>query len=186
MRPATVAPKIKINLKDRTREKSAERSTGEVNYRDRDIATKREETRGRSPIRRGEGLAGGDKYDKKNNTIDNEVVKNTEKSTKKQEVNGKANTEAKDEADEIYVSAEPNDEMMKLMGFGSFDTTKNKKVKGSNVYAAHRSKPTEYRQYMNREKGFNRPLSPPPAEKKKRRLENREERARENENSVKK
>ncbi|XP_030058371.1 U4/U6.U5 small nuclear ribonucleoprotein 27 kDa protein [Microcaecilia unicolor] len=50
-------------------------------------------------------------------------------------------------------------EMMKIMGFGSFDTTKGKKVEGSvNAYAINVSQKRKYRQYMNRKGGFNRPL----------------------------
>uniref|UniRef100_A0A6I8MZP8 U4/U6.U5 small nuclear ribonucleoprotein 27 kDa protein n=1 Tax=Ornithorhynchus anatinus TaxID=9258 RepID=A0A6I8MZP8_ORNAN len=50
-------------------------------------------------------------------------------------------------------------EMMKLMGFASFDTTKGKKVGGSvNAYAINVSQKRKYRQYMNRKGGFNRPL----------------------------
>ncbi len=50
--------------------------------------------------------------------------------------------------------------LRKLMGFGGFKTTKNKKVPGNNVYGVRKEKKTEYRQYMNRVGGFNRPLSP--------------------------
>lgn len=46
--------------------------------------------------------------------------------------------------------------MMKLMGFGGFDTTKNKKVAGTDVSGAKIRKPIKYRQYMNRRGGFNR------------------------------
>jgi U4/U6.U5 tri-snRNP-associated protein 3 len=46
--------------------------------------------------------------------------------------------------------------MMKLMGFGGFDTTKNKKVSGADVSGAKIRKPIKYRQYMNRRGGFNR------------------------------
>lgn len=50
-------------------------------------------------------------------------------------------------------------EMMKTMGFASFDTTKGKKVDGSvNAYAINVSQKRKYRQYMNRKGGFNRPL----------------------------
>ncbi|KAI9028317.1 hypothetical protein CLU79DRAFT_738765 [Phycomyces nitens] len=48
--------------------------------------------------------------------------------------------------------------MMKLMGFGGFETTKNKHVAGTDVSAANIRKPIKYRQYMNRRGGFNRPL----------------------------
>merc|ERR1712226_516505 len=49
-------------------------------------------------------------------------------------------------------------DMMRVMGFGSFDSTKNKKVKGNNAGAVHVLVKRKYRQYMNRKGGFNRPL----------------------------
>lgn len=50
-------------------------------------------------------------------------------------------------------------EMMKLMGFSGFDTTKGKHVDGScNAYAINIQQKRKYRQYMNRKGGFNRPL----------------------------
>ena len=45
-----------------------------------------------------------------------------------------------------------------VMGFGSFDTTKNKKVKGNKVGDVNILVKRKYRQYMNRKGGFNRPL----------------------------
>ena len=52
-------------------------------------------------------------------------------------------------------------EMMKLLGFSSFDTTKGKHVDGScNAGAANIQEKRRYRQYMNRKGGFNRPLDP--------------------------
>lgn len=50
--------------------------------------------------------------------------------------------------------------MQAMMGFGGFGTTKGKQVAGNNVGAVRKEKKTEYRQYMNRQGGFNRPLSP--------------------------
>jgi U4/U6.U5 tri-snRNP-associated protein 3 len=50
--------------------------------------------------------------------------------------------------------------LRQMMGFARFRTTKNTKVPGNNVYAVRKEKKTEYRQYMNRVGGFNRPLSP--------------------------
>uniref|UniRef100_A0A8W8ISX5 U4/U6.U5 small nuclear ribonucleoprotein 27 kDa protein n=1 Tax=Magallana gigas TaxID=29159 RepID=A0A8W8ISX5_MAGGI len=54
----------------------------------------------------------------------------------------------------------PQDEadMMKIMGFGNFDSSKGKKVKGNDIYVANIPKKRRYRQYMNRRGGFNRPL----------------------------
>lgn len=50
--------------------------------------------------------------------------------------------------------------MQAMMGFGDFGTTKNKKVAGNETGAVRKEKKSEYRQYMNRQGGFNRPLSP--------------------------
>lgn len=52
------------------------------------------------------------------------------------------------------------DDMAAMMGFGGFGTTKGKKVVGNNLGGVRKEKKTEYRQYMNRVGGFNRPLSP--------------------------
>ena len=50
-------------------------------------------------------------------------------------------------------------EMMKMMGFSGFDTTKNKQTDGSsNANAVNIQQKRKYRQYMNRKGGFNRPL----------------------------
>lgn len=49
-------------------------------------------------------------------------------------------------------------DMMKMMGFGGFGTTKGKKVKGNDVGDVHVVVKRKYRQYMNRKGGFNRPL----------------------------
>lgn len=52
-------------------------------------------------------------------------------------------------------------EMRRIMGFGAFRTTKNTKVPGNDKnYGVSKVKKAEYRQYMNRVGGFNRPLSP--------------------------
>ncbi|TKR92782.1 hypothetical protein L596_007362 [Steinernema carpocapsae] len=51
-----------------------------------------------------------------------------------------------------------DEEMQKMMGFGGFNTSKNKKVQGNCDGVAQINKPRRYRQYMNRKGGFNRPL----------------------------
>ncbi|BCS02290.1 SNUT3/LISCH7 family protein [Aspergillus luchuensis] len=50
--------------------------------------------------------------------------------------------------------------MRRSMGFTKFRSTKNTKVPGNDIYGVRKEKKTEYRQYMNRVGGFNRPLSP--------------------------
>jgi len=54
--------------------------------------------------------------------------------------------------------SEEERKMKELMGFGSFHTTKGKKVDGNNVGAVNVPVKRKYRQYMNRRGGFNRPL----------------------------
>ncbi|KDQ07923.1 hypothetical protein BOTBODRAFT_180272 [Botryobasidium botryosum FD-172 SS1] len=49
-------------------------------------------------------------------------------------------------------------QMQAMMGFGGFDTTKNKGVEGNQTGAANLIKQRTWRQYMNRRGGFNRPL----------------------------
>ncbi len=62
--------------------------------------------------------------------------------------------------EEIVVEDDGMAAMQAMMGFGGFGTTHQKKVEGNNVGAVRKEKRTEYRQYMNRVGGFNRPLSP--------------------------
>ncbi|KAG9243768.1 hypothetical protein BJ878DRAFT_535021 [Calycina marina] len=65
-----------------------------------------------------------------------------------------------EEDDEIIIVDEGMAAIQAMMGFGGFGTTQNKKVPGNDVSAVRKEKKTEYRQYMNRVGGFNRPLSP--------------------------
>ncbi|KAJ6223860.1 hypothetical protein RDWZM_002405 [Blomia tropicalis] len=53
---------------------------------------------------------------------------------------------------------EDEQEMMKLMGFSGFDSSKGKHVAGNDVSAVNLLQKRKYRQYMNRKGGFNRPL----------------------------
>ncbi|KAK1444960.1 hypothetical protein BgAZ_108660 [Babesia gibsoni] len=64
--------------------------------------------------------------------------------------------EKEEEAEELDEEAL----LMKSMGFGEFATTKNKEHLDSDVYAVAKRSKRQYRQYMNRRGGFNRPLSP--------------------------
>ncbi|KAJ5475820.1 hypothetical protein N7475_001549 [Penicillium sp. IBT 31633x] len=60
------------------------------------------------------------------------------------------------DADEDEMEAQ----MRKALGFTRFRTTKDTKIPGNEIYAVRKEKKIEYRQYMNRQGGFNRPLSP--------------------------
>jgi len=65
-----------------------------------------------------------------------------------------------EDQEELIVEDDSMDAMQAMLGFGGFGTTKGQKVLGNNVGAVRKEKKTEYRQYMNRVGGFNRPLSP--------------------------
>ena len=63
------------------------------------------------------------------------------------------------------IEVEEDDDMLKevkaVMGFAGFKSTQNRQVPGnSRLYGVKKEKETRYRQYMNRQGGFNRPLSP--------------------------
>jgi U4/U6.U5 tri-snRNP-associated protein 3 len=63
--------------------------------------------------------------------------------------------------DAMAVDEDKDDALLrKMMGFTSFKTTQNTKLPGNQIYGVRKEKKTEYRQYMNRVGGFNRPLSP--------------------------
>jgi U4/U6.U5 tri-snRNP-associated protein 3 len=66
-------------------------------------------------------------------------------------------------SEEFIDPTEEEAEVMKLMGFGTFDSTKGKHVQG-NEEPMHGTVQVvlkrKYRQYMNRKGGFNRPLDP--------------------------
>jgi len=63
--------------------------------------------------------------------------------------------------DSMAVDEDDEDALLrKMMGFTTFKTTQNTKIPGNQIYGVRKEKKTEYRQYMNRVGGFNRPLSP--------------------------
>merc|ERR1712151_913387 len=69
-------------------------------------------------------------------------------------------SEDEEEMKEFLLSTDmPEDQMLvKMMGFSAFDSTKNKDHSGSDLSDVKRATKRQYRQYMNRRGGFNRPL----------------------------
>jgi U4/U6.U5 tri-snRNP-associated protein 3 len=80
---------------------------------------------------------------------------------KKPAVEAKEKEEEGEDEEEDDTAAQ----MARMMGFSSFDSSKGKK--GVDVGSVARTKTSSFRQYMNRDKGFNRELSPPPAERRR-------------------
>ena len=69
--------------------------------------------------------------------------------------------EMKEDAQKPEDMDEDTWQMKKMMGFAGFKSTKNQKVPGNDKnYGVRKDKRMEARQYMNRQGGFNRPLSP--------------------------
>jgi U4/U6.U5 tri-snRNP-associated protein 3 len=89
-----------------------------------------------------------------------EATKPKNKSGGKGGKKNKVEVEPTEEDEDIVVEDDGMAAMQAMMGFGGFGTTHQQKVAGNDVYAVRKEKKTEYRQYMNRVGGFNRPLSP--------------------------
>jgi len=68
------------------------------------------------------------------------------------------------EVDRVHVEFDGDEltrDMLRVMGFAKFKSTKQTPVAGNKgAYGVSIDKKTRYRQYMNRKGGFNRPLSP--------------------------
>ncbi|ESZ94224.1 hypothetical protein SBOR_5358 [Sclerotinia borealis F-4128] len=79
---------------------------------------------------------------------------------KKKKSQPKKKIKEEEEDDDIVIEDDGMAAMQAMMGFGGFATTQNKQIPGNNISAVRKEKKTEYRQYMNRVGGFNRPLSP--------------------------
>ncbi|KAM0713636.1 hypothetical protein Q7P37_010598 [Cladosporium fusiforme] len=122
---------------------------GQRNQRDRQTSHTPEPSRaagGRGPPR-------GQQHDNRSNGADSRSGK---------QVGGKQEAGARDVQMGNGVEDEDSEaEMARVMGFKDFRSTKNTKVPGNDKnYAVSKVKKAEYRQYMNRVGGFNRPLSP--------------------------
>jgi len=83
---------------------------------------------------------------------------------KKRKANKMGNEDGGD--DDSEEDDDEQNEMLQLMGFGGFGTTKGKTVADNQSSAARgaaaKNKGRKYRQYMNRKGGFNRPLDKMP------------------------
>ncbi|BCS17842.1 uncharacterized protein APUU_10670A [Aspergillus puulaauensis] len=119
-------------------------------YRDRSRSPIRNGTRDRTPPAR------GPRADRRNDRRDDRDRANGTSGAKHRTDRGMedVNMDLDDGEDDI------EELIRRSMGFSKFRSTKNTKVPGNNAYGVRKEKKTEYRQYMNRQGGFNRPLSP--------------------------
>ncbi|KAI0869183.1 hypothetical protein GGS24DRAFT_173618 [Hypoxylon argillaceum] len=96
----------------------------------------------------------------KNNSARDGLGDREERQEKKPNREKDSEDDAMDEDDDLAVEDDEMSAMQAMMGFGGFGSTKGQKVAGNNAGSVYKAKKTEYRQYMNRVGGFNRPLSP--------------------------
>ncbi|CAG8530006.1 11546_t:CDS:2 [Paraglomus brasilianum] len=124
-------------------------------YRDRDRPSEdvHPRRRSRSP--------GRDKYDRRDRRSHDRYSRTKER--RKSRSRSKSRSPRKDESTNVVeVSIDPDEEpekaMLAFMGISGFSTTKGAKVTGNDMSAVNIKKQRQYRQYMNRRGGFNRPL----------------------------
>ncbi|KAJ5521203.1 hypothetical protein N7527_005318 [Penicillium freii] len=119
----------------------------------------RERSRSRSPHRNGtkaQSPPRGPKSDRKDPRSRDDGRRATGAQQGPARNEDEMDVDLKEDADEDEMEAQ----MRKTMGFSRFRTTKNTKIPGNDIYGVRKEKKIQYRQYMNRQGGFNRPLSP--------------------------
>jgi U4/U6.U5 tri-snRNP-associated protein 3 len=141
--------------RERKRDRERDRDRERRHDRDRDRKHKREASRSRSPHRR-RGSSPSPRLDYL--TLGNVKPKLLASGA------GSVSDKAPIVLDPAQLEGKSPEEieMMKIMGFGGFDTTKGKHVEdgSANAYAVNIQQKRKYRQYMNRKGGFNKPLDP--------------------------
>lgn len=147
----------KIDGKDRVRERSPDRNSHHQ---------EKHETNDKTEARKKELRVVND-HESQNEQLklsekDLQEEKDGEKplGNKNKENNDNTNENMNEDNENTDDFVEEMEDVASLMGFGSFGSTKGKHVKGAKGGGTKIEKETEYRRYMNREKGSNRPLSP--------------------------
>ncbi|KAL4872077.1 hypothetical protein BDV12DRAFT_6026 [Aspergillus spectabilis] len=145
----------RVRDRSASRDKYTDRRGGPLNgerYRDRSRSPVRNGTRDRTPPAR------GPREDRRNDRRDHRDRANGVSDPKSRP--GRATEEMDIDLNKADGEEDVEELMRRSMGFSKFRSTKNTKVPGNNAYGVRKEKKTEYRQYMNRQGGFNRPLSP--------------------------
>ena len=167
-------------LRDRDRDRDR-RSVNGQNKRDRSRSRDRHQprkeyqpsrherrlSRSRSPVRNGDDRSFRHRSPIKGPRTDHDRPRRDRDAKAESEVKPRIQSDVQKEkkpavtGDAMAVDEDDEDAMLRrMMGFTSFKTTQNTKVPGNQIYGVRKEKKTEYRQYMNRVGGFNRPLSP--------------------------
>ncbi|XP_067656668.1 U4/U6.U5 small nuclear ribonucleoprotein 27 kDa protein-like [Haliotis asinina] len=136
----------------RDRERRRSRSRERRHHRRRSRSPRARRSRSHSPRRRSRSASPG-RSERRSPSREKEISKSSDKPV---QLNS-SHVANKPKLDRQTMSKEESD-MMKIMGFSGFETTKNKKVEGNDIYVTNLQRKRRYRQYMNRRGGFNRPL----------------------------
>ena len=157
-----------VNGGKRERSRSRDRD-GDKDRHSRDHKSSRHDrhrSRSRSPVRNGGNAPVRTRSPPRGPRTDHDRLRGREKDQHKADPEDgkkpvKTGPPGKVHDTSMDVDEDDEDALLKrMMGFGGFKSTKNTKVPGNQIYAVRKEKKTEYRQYMNRVGGFNRPLSP--------------------------
>ena len=168
--------KIKINLKQnskldasRSRSRLPHKSSESLPLNSRGSDQRDQQYRERSQERSIDKIQKSDLYKKDNTSLQDLPLLNSSFNNKiklpehRQEQDNRGRQRERNDEDDINMESSveaQDDDMISLMGFGGFGTTKGKHVKGTKGGSTKKEAKSEYRTYMNRSKGFNRPLSP--------------------------
>lgn len=145
----------------RSRSNSPRRRDRDRDIRERDRERHRERRRRRSRDRsRERRRVSGERDHRRRRSYTRSRSRSYERDRSYDRQKNKAQTSERPAITAADLEGKSQDEqdMLKLMGFCNFDTTKGKKVDGNDVGAVHVILKRKYRQYMNRKGGFNRPL----------------------------
>lgn len=168
--------KIKINLRQspkieasRSRSRLPHKSSESLLLNSQGSDQKDQHYRERSQERSSDKMQKSDLYKKDNTSLQDLPLLNSSFNNKiklpehKQEQDSRGRQREREDKNDINMEIPVDahdDDMISLMGFGGFETTKGKHVKGTKGGNTRKETKSEYRTYMNRSKGFNRPLSP--------------------------
>ncbi|CAG8510403.1 13035_t:CDS:10 [Ambispora gerdemannii] len=115
-------------------------------------------SRSRSPGGRRDRALSPRSSERRDPKYDRERKSKADSPSRKEEVTTPSEGSSNNLLGDIDPDENPEQALMALMGMTGFSSTKGKKVTGNETSAVNIKKQRQYRQYMNRRGGFNRPL----------------------------
>lgn len=97
------------------------------------------------------------KIEEEDENIVNHETRNEEASERE---TPETNVHSEVNSEDTAASGENDQEVAEIMGFSGFSSTSGSHVQGAKGGGSKIESKSQYRRYMNRKKGFNRPLSP--------------------------